>query len=280
MQPSQSTQPHQLPFDFTFSQSSLQDFFDCPRRFQLRYMQQMVWPALESEPAEQYERRLQEAKLFHRLVQQHLLGLPAERLAALAAGPSLERWWRNYLSVDLGLNGYAQYTELALSCSVEGHRLTAKYDLVAVRNGNALIYDWKTYTRRPRDEWLAARWQTRVYRALLAHAGAHLDNGQPFAPEHIEMIYWFAEFPSEPARFRYDAAQFERDWSALRELVREISAARNFPLTADRRACRACAYRSFCDRGGKAADWKESEGDSEDSPAFDINFEQVGEIEF
>ena len=40
-----------LPPQFAFSQSSLQDYMDCPRRFQLRYLDRLIYPAAESEPA-------------------------------------------------------------------------------------------------------------------------------------------------------------------------------------------------------------------------------------
>ncbi|MBC6941055.1 MAG: hypothetical protein DWB59_13745 [Anaerolineae bacterium] len=76
-----------LPQPFTFSQSSLQDYFDCPRRFELRYLEE---PVLEN------ERRLAEGSFFHRLAQQHLLGLPADKLTRLAASPDLSRWWDNF----------------------------------------------------------------------------------------------------------------------------------------------------------------------------------------
>ncbi len=37
------------PNSFTFSQSSLQDYMDCARRFQLRYIDQLNWPAINTE---------------------------------------------------------------------------------------------------------------------------------------------------------------------------------------------------------------------------------------
>lgn len=269
-----------LPHPFSFSQSSLQDYFDCPRRFDLRYLQQMVWPAIESEPVAEYERRQQEGLLFHRLVQQHLLGVPADKLGPLASGPDLQRWWKNYLDADLGLADWTLHTELALSSPLRGHRLLAKYDLVAVKGDQALILDWKTYARRPREEQLAASWQTRVYRFLLTAAGAQLHGGRPFAPSHIEMVYWFAEFPGEPCRFRYDEAQFRRDQSALEAIVDEIIAAEAFPLTEDRNMCRFCVYRSYCDRGREAGDWTELESDADAPVEFNINLEQIAEMEF
>ncbi len=240
----------------------------------------MAWPALESEPADEFERRQLEGLVFHRLVQQHLLGLSPEMLGKLASGTDLGRWWHAYLSSNLGLAGHALHTELALSAPVGPHRLVAKYDLVAVKDGQAIIFDWKTYAHRPSEEQLATRWQTRVYRYLLAHAGGSLNAGSPFSPRAIRMVYWFAEFPSEPATFGYDEAQLERDRSTLKALISEISAAQSFPLTEDRKLCRFCVYRSYCNRGQAAADWKDIERDVEPEAGLELNFEQIQEIEF
>jgi CRISPR/Cas system-associated exonuclease Cas4 (RecB family) len=276
-----------IPASFTFSQSSLQDFADCPRRFLLRYIDQLSWPAVEAEPVVDNERRQQEGQVFHRLAQQHLLGLPAENLERLANTPELSRWWKSFQFTNFGLSGYTQHTELSLSCPLPqtsagdgAHRLLAKYDLVATRDGQALIFDWKTSLRRPKDEWLAARWQTRVYRALFVRAGAYLNDGKPFEPEQVTMTYWFADFPSESAVFKYDATQYQRDWSDIEQAVEKITSAAEFPLTPDEKMCRFCTYRSYCDRGISAADWKADESDSDAEAGFDVNFEQIGEIEF
>ena len=86
-----------LPPGFQFSQGSLQDFVDCHRRFLLRYVQELAWPALQTEPALENERFLQQGTTFHRMIHQHLLGVPAERLAALVHDAELARWWDNYL---------------------------------------------------------------------------------------------------------------------------------------------------------------------------------------
>jgi hypothetical protein len=258
----------------------LQDYADCPRRFQLRYLERLVWPAVEAEPVSEAEVRQQNATLFHRMVQQHLIGLPAAKLAAMARAPDLARWWQNYVSAALDFSGWELRTEKAFATRVGMHRLVAKYDLIAVRSGKAVIYDWKTYARRPREEWLAARWQTRVYRAMLRLAGAELNAGQPIEPADISMVYWFAEFPAAPATFAYDQQQFERDRSAMESLVQEIARAIEFPLTEDLNQCRYCVYRSLCDRGREAGAWQEAETDAADGGTFDVDFEQIGEIEF
>lgn len=270
-----------LPTPFTFSQSSLQDYFDCPRRFELRYIEKLDWPAEEAEPALENERRLLEGNSFHRLAQQFLLGLPADRLARLAASPDLARWWDNFAQTFSSPSALGSlHPEAVLSAPIRNHRLLAKFDLIAVRDGKATIYDWKTYHKRPKNEWMAVRMQTRVYRYLLAVAGRALNCGESFSPDSIEMIYWYADFPSEPASFRYDESAFKRDQSAFEKLVSEIEAREKFELTEEEGKCRFCPYRSYCKRGAVAGDWRDAEAESEAYESFDINFEQVAEIAF
>jgi CRISPR/Cas system-associated exonuclease Cas4 (RecB family) len=272
----------ELPTSFNFSQSSLQDYFDCPRRFQLRYIEQLAWPAVETEPVLENERHQQEGQLFHRLVQQHLVGLPVEKLSRLANSPDLSRWWVNYLGYKFELGGYAQYTELTLTAPIGTYRLLAKYDLVAIMPGRkAVIFDWKTYHRRPKDEWMAARMQTRIYRALLVLAGTYLNDSAPIQADQVEMIYWYADFPSESSRFPYNTAQYKRDWEALTGIINEIGNHRHFPLTEDEKKCAYCPYRSYCNRGGKAGALDESDAGMETAATeFNLNFEQIAEIEF
>lgn len=264
---------------FTFSQSSLQDYADCPRRFQLRYIEELAWPAVESEPALENERRQQEGLFFHRLVQQRLVGLPVEKLGLMANSPNLSQWWQNFLDFR-GLEDFGSlYPEMTLSAPLGEHRVMAKYDLIAATPGEkVVIFDWKTYQKRPKDEWMAARLQTRVYRALLVRAGSHLNSGQSLRPEQVEMIYWYANYPQEPSRFSYTASQYKRDWDTLTRLVAEILAQRDFPLTGDEKRCAYCSYRSYCNRGVKAGTMN---GMAEtELMTLDINLEQIQEIEF
>jgi CRISPR/Cas system-associated exonuclease Cas4 (RecB family) len=274
------TQPIHLT---TLSQSSLQDYMDCAQRFKLRYLDRLSYPAVETEPTLENEKHQQEGEYFHRLVQQHLIGIPAEQIAKFANTPNLQRWWENFRnSKDLsGLSDLAGLSpEANLSAPLGSYRLLAKYDLIALRDGKVIIYDWKTYRKRPRNEWLAARMQTRVYRALLVRAGAHLNGGKPFEPEQIEMIYWFADFPEDPACFPYTAAQFTRDWDLLIKLSEEVASLASYPLTEDRQKCAFCTYRSYCERGVRAGNIEQAEAEMEGEELFDVNFEQIGEIAF
>ncbi len=264
---------------------------DCAQRFKLRYLDRLSYPAPETEPTVENEKHQQEGEYFHRLIQQHLIGIPAEQISKFANTANLQRWWDNFqyapeLSalremIENGKKDLSKlYPEATLSAPLGNYRLLAKYDLIALQDGKAIIYDWKTYRKRPRNEWLAARMQTRVYRALLVQAGVHLNGGKPFEPEQIEMVYWFPDFPEDPARFPYTSAQFQRDWDTLLKLSEEVASASSYPLTEDRQKCLFCTYRSYCERGIRAGDVEQAEAEMEAEELFDVNFEQIGEIAF
>jgi CRISPR/Cas system-associated exonuclease Cas4 (RecB family) len=264
----------------TLSQSSLQDYYDCPRRFELRYLQRLAYPAIETEPALENEKHQKEGEYFHRLIQQHLVGIPAEQVGKLANTDNLQKWWNNFLGFRNLQDFGSLYPEITLSAPLGKFRLVAKYDLIVIDKDRATIFDWKTYRKRPKNEMLHTRWQTRVYRALLAQAGAHFNHGKPFAPEQIEMIYWFANFPAEPAQFIYKTDQYKRDWDALTKIANEITGASDFPKTDQVSKCSYCPYRSYCNRGIRAGDAADTELETEAEELFDINFEQIGEIAF
>ena len=278
-----------LPERFQFSQGSLQDFEDCRRRFQLRYLWNLSWPAVESEPVSEGERFMRLGAGFHHLVHQHQLGVPAERLSALNQGDeTLAGWWENYLAHAKFIwanDILGRFPEMMLSIPLGTNRLVAKYDLLLVHDdGRATIVDWKTSRRPPRRAWMAKRLQTRVYPYLLARAGVPLNDGQVIPHGQIEMLYWFTNYPTQPLRFEYSSAQYQADEAYLNDLVATIQRldGDTFPLTSDERHCAYCVYRSLCDRGVRAGEIDAEQGDLEEAElaAIDLDFDQIAEIEF
>ncbi len=269
-----------LPLNFRFSQASLSDYLDCPRRFQLRYLLEQAWPAVESEPLLERERLAELGRRFHRLIQQHVEGLSIETLTESIGEPELVRWWQSYLDSlnttlhDLPANRRA---EVAMSIPIKSYRLTAHFDLIASDDDRAVIVDWKTEQRQPTRDQLLQRVQTRVYRYVLT-------NAQQRPPGTVSMIYWFAhaERPDQAVTLPYDAAQHAADQRFLNDLIAEIEqrAAQtgDWDKTPHERKCAYCVYRSLCDRGIHAGTGEPSEED------FDliarINIEQIDAIEY
>jgi hypothetical protein len=278
-----------LPQDFQFSQSSLQDYMDCARRFELRYIKQLRWPAAEAEPIAERERQMRLGQEFHHMVHQHLIGISADAISRTAADETLLAWWQSYLRSPYNPDQPEtplpphRYPEVTLAATVAGHRLVAKYDLLAIQPGaRALIVDWKTAQRRPQHSTLERRLQTLVYPYLLVEAGTDLNDGQPIEPEQVEMVYWFTNAPEDPAHLRYDSAQHTSARERLETTISQIVRQQTFELTTDVRQCQFCVYRSLCERGVRAGNVSEMEADSENFAALELefDFDQVAEIEF
>jgi hypothetical protein len=275
-----------LPKTFQFSATSLQDYVDCPRRFQLRYLLRVAWPAPEAEPIGEQERHARLAREFHQLAHQYLLGLPAKTLSSLVHDPDLERWWRAYLAYVPSLGDVQVMPEVNLSTPLAGYRVMAQYDALVLndqpsakhheagetpftKRPSLLILDWKTYRQYPTRAWLAKRLQTRVYPVVLVKAGSLFLNCASVEPDGIEMCYWLAEYPNAPESFHYDAACYQADLDYLSALITEIAGRVRddvprvqavtatatdeiWPLTTELSRCRFCNYRSLCGRGGAA----------------------------
>lgn len=302
---------------FIFSQASLQDYVDCRRRFLLRYLLHLPWPAVQSEPVIENETYLQKGQMFHHLAQQALEGVLPARLDAAVVDPELQGWWDAFQPVGQGLRSAADpathpdallLPEIGLSAPHGAYRLLAKFDLLAGEGGRFTLYDWKTSRKRPRRAWLKDRLQTRVYPYLLALAGAALNLGRSIPPEAIKLVYWFAADPDAPERFDYSAAQLEADRAYLTGLIADVEARAaalppealgvagrppsltanmleamdaGFPRTPHEERCAFCVYRSLCNRGEQAGLLADSENHAE--PPEDevrIDFDQIIEINF
>jgi CRISPR/Cas system-associated exonuclease Cas4 (RecB family) len=279
-----------IPQPFQFSQSALQDYGDCPRRFELRYVAQFDWPALDVGPGLELEARVREGQLFHELVHQHTLGVAPELLESTLLAPgdgALRGWWERYLRWQAARLPRERQAELTLSAPFGANRLMAKYDLVArEEDGSFLIVDWKT-GRPSRPAVLKRRWQSVVYPYVLTQAGGWLHGGEPIDPERITMIYWFAGEGEQgkTIEFPYSVAQQREDEARLREVIAEMLSRTAFPLTTDERTCRFCRYRSFCDRGREAATWEEDSVEGFGDPADvedggGLRLDDLGEVAF
>lgn len=282
-----------LPPNFHFSQSSLQDFIDCRRRFQLRHLNKIRWPALQAQPALELERRLEAGREFHALIRKHELGVEKDVLESLIRDGDLKRWWQNYLHYLPDWLPEQRYPEIRVSASIPSAelalgtdvRLSATLDLLAVEpNARAVIVDWKT-TRRPQSQaWLSERMQTRVYRFLLVQAGSAFIRTAKVEPEQVSMLYWFAEKPENSVLLDYDQGAYEEDGCVLREVMRTILLLPDdhFEKTKNLQQCHFCRYRSLCDRGGEAGAFDHFSGDEDslDVPQVSFDFDRVEEIEY
>lgn len=166
-----------LPDDFMFSQSSLQDFVDCPRRFELKYLLKQRYPAQEVDDMLEFEARMAQGQAFHQLVHQHQIGIPADVLQTRIQDNEVGKWFQTYLKNGLDGIPEKRYPEKTLTIPIGDYGLLAKIDLLTVGDTIKII-DWKTSKFIPKLETLTRRLQTRVYLYVVAKGVAYLTKGK------------------------------------------------------------------------------------------------------
>ncbi|MGA9396912.1 MAG: PD-(D/E)XK nuclease family protein, partial [Anaerolineaceae bacterium] len=215
-----------IPLDFRFSQASLRDYLACPRRFCLRYIERLAWPAIEAEPYIEREQHLKRGALFHRLVEQKLKGIPEGALTSLATENNLAEWWNAFLVFHAGLPDGARLPEWTITVRLGQYALIAKYDLlIPGADGKCTIYDWKTSSIRTKPDVLRNDIQTRLYLMMAAETGGSLTGGAAFPPDSLSIGYWFSAFPREPELIPYSEALYKRDRADILELIEKIATA-------------------------------------------------------
>jgi len=273
-----------LPDDFLFSQTSLRDFCDCQRRFYLRHVLHLPWPAIVTEPQVEYERHMQRGTLFHRLVHQNIAGLPADKLAQFITDPELDRWWRSFQIFRTQIPEGILLPEYTLQIWLGDHPIIAKYDLIVYTPvGCCLIYDWKTSRNRPASHRLITDLQSRVYNLALSLSGLPQTQGKRIEPNNITFTYWFTEFPFQPEVIKYNPIKAKADLNFILQLVSQIASTKEdqFIMTAEIKRCLFCQYRSMCDRGLKAGNIDSLEDSPEDAYSFsDITLSETSIIAF
>jgi hypothetical protein len=282
-----------LPTNFQFSQTNLQDFEDCRRKFYLKHLLHLSWPAIETEPIIESERSIELGLSFHHLLHQFLLGIPANELRIQEQDQEIGAWWQQFQTaiVDGGnlhsawLPTTYRYPEITIVDHLRGVPLVAKLDLIAVQsNGSLQIFDWKTSHNAPRRDWMTTRLQTIVYPYLLVKAGTFLNNGEPISPDQVEMNYWYPLEPDILISIPYNQKQYQADHIYLEALADTILRITEdeFILTLIEHRCKYCTYRSLCDRGisaGQLAEYQANLETGEDD-YFEIDFTQIDEVSF
>jgi len=257
----------QFPRGFRFSQTNLDIFGQCRRRFFLRYVRRMDWPAAVTVAAEHWEEALERGQLFHQIVQQHALGIEVEEMVRQSEDALLRQWWRNYVEQPpTGIPAGEILSEISLVVAVGQYRLLAKFDrLVFARDGQIFICDWKTGRQQPVAEKYEHHWQTLVYHYVLVEGAGALTEARQIAPEEVTLVYWHAGFPEHNLTISYSPEQHRAAREQIEEVVATISALEgedDFPKTEQLELCQRCEYRSYCERGREAvADWDIDEED-------------------
>jgi CRISPR/Cas system-associated exonuclease Cas4 (RecB family) len=253
----------------TVSRAGLTTFQICQRRFQLRYLDRLSWPAVP-EDARMEKARI-EGERFHQFMHRHFLSLSVSKEAE--SYPELARWWKIFLSEGPQISDGQHLPELTLTVPMGRHLLSGRFDLLVLSREQVHLFDWKTEARARAEGELVTVLQTRLYLALAAEGAPALD--RKFGPEHILMTYWYVNEPAASVTIHYDQAKHVENWKYIGQIVdginRRLAVEGKWPLTEDLSACEQCAFQVYC--GRQTDSFRLSQWESlEDDPILEPDF--------
>ena len=274
-----------LADNFIFSANNLQDYMDCPRRFELKYLLKQNWPAVTSQPVLEMENRILIGNRFHLLAYQYLSGIPGDTLIETIDDPDLGRWFSHFLKyVDQYLN-FQYFSEFSVIMPFEGFRLKGVFDFISLMDINKLrICDWKTTSRIPKKEIYLETVQSTLYPFLAYETRMKIfPQVSMLRHQDLAMEYWFPGFPENTISREHSAAIHTKSRAMLSSLISEISQKEpgDFEKTSNDKRCMFCQYRSLCERGIQAGSSNDSENEIESNwITDDLDFDQIEEIAF
>ncbi len=233
--------------NFTFSQSNLQTFSYCRRRFYLRYVRKLIWPA-QLVNDQQFAQDKDAGVRFHRIVHQYFLGFDQALLRKVAeADPDtrMVTWLEAFFDSQMSRLEGDLFPEALYTISVAGRSLSAKVDLLQIENGSIKIFDWKTSRLLPKLTSLQKQAQSKVYPLVVSR----IFDGQK--PQNLKMVYWEANFPEQTIEINSsqpDWHHYELEITDTIKLILSLTGDEFVP-TPDERKCTWCEYRSYCKRG-------------------------------
>lgn len=275
-----------LPDILTFNQSSLQDYIECPRRFELGFLRSTSWPAPHATPLSKLEDLTELGTQFHQLCQQFFIGIDPETISASISDHDLEELWDSFLPYGRKLLAYPSFSEQTLRVPIKNHFLVAKFDLIAHTPADEfLIIDWKTSRKKPPRTILSSTMQTYLYPFIFQLAGTDLFHQPSLPPDSIKLQYWYPRISDHEEIFPYSQAKHIETSELVTNLIIEIdeklTSGQSFQLTDDLEQCKLCVYRSYCERGHSPSPLTEViDIDREDLSNTLFDLDLINEIEF
>ncbi len=220
---------------FLYSQSSLDTFLTCNRKFKYQYIDSIRWGEIEEELAEKFKK----GEKFHTLAERYFSGIPTGE--EFLEEEDLKEYFNNLKDTFLINKDYEYKAEYEIRYRNDNIKLMARYDLIVFKKDSVEIWDWKTGNKKLQEKYQKEKLQTKIYLYLLKEK-----LGDKVKAENISMNYWQPQYKNDWVTINYSDEMHSRNKKELKELMKDILEEEKFEMTENKKACQYCDFKKIC----------------------------------
>ena len=188
--------------NFIYSQNSINTYKSCPLKFKYKYIDKINWRQDDIGSREYYE-SLVVGSEFHLLCERYFSNIPLG--INENTNPKFIKWIekiKKLLPMCSESRHMMYLPEYEIRYSIDRNVITAKYDLIIIKDNAIEIWDWKTENKKVDYKNAQNRIQTIVYMLLAKEVIPKLYNIDVDF-KNISMKYYQPEFEDEPITISY-----------------------------------------------------------------------------
>lgn len=237
--------------DFTYSQNSINTYKSCPLKFKFKYIDKINWRQDDIGSREYYE-SLVTGSEFHLLCERYFSNIPLG--INENTNPKYIKWMEKIKRLlplpneTLGRGDEAPspiyLPEYEIRYTIDNNTITAKYDLVIIKDNTIEIWDWKTENKKVDYNNAQNRIQTIVYMFLAKEVIPKLYNIDTKF-ENVSMKYYQPEHEEEPVTISYSEEMHKSYKRRIVDYIKMMKQEKYYEVK-NTNHCKYCEFNKLC----------------------------------
>ena len=230
--------------NFIYSQNSINTYKSCPLKFKYKYIDKINWRQDDIGSREYYE-SLVVGSEFHLLCERYFSKIPLG--INENTNPKFIKWIdkiRKLLPMCSESRHMIYLPEYEIRYSIDGNVITAKYDLIIIKDNAIEIWDWKTENKKVDYKNAQNRIQTIVYMLLAKEVIPKLYNIDVDF-KNISMKYYQPEFEDEPITISYSEEIHNSYKNRIIDYINRIKESK-YLTSKNTNHCKYCEFNKLC----------------------------------
>ena len=230
--------------NFIYSQNSINTYKSCPLKFKYKYIDKINWRQDDIGSREYYE-SLVVGSEFHLLCERYFSNIPLG--INENTNPKFIKWIekiKKLLPMCSESRHMIYLPEYEIRYSIDGNVITAKYDLIIIKDNAIEIWDWKTENKKVDYKNAQNRIQTIVYMLLAKEVIPKLYNIDVDF-KNISMKYYQPEFEDEPITISYSEEIHNSYKNRIIDYINRIKESK-YLTSKNTNHCKYCDFNKLC----------------------------------